>query len=623
MIQKYGNIDVDDIRMKMDAVKQEPTERVQKYFERLDKLFQKGQISDIEQRRRFLARLRPEIRKLCVVRTFADIEELVGAATEVERVLAELGETPYEPLLEEQEEEASESSVERQVTTLNNTLINFFKGNAHNLASSSSSTVFGGCKICRAGDHMATTCPRLNEAWLKYAKCNMPHRTEGGEIKSTYNAGLGHSEDNCWKKPHFGVANFLEVLQNDEANLQQFNRLCRSEKISSYTGAPRRRMSVEVATGGAVPSPEVANRVTIHQGLGVDEKVNPTTVQDLPAYKASIDNDKETESMEAVVGQGVAPSPMKHHKTRTTGMAVSDAIFVGEAKKGAQSTDGVLGGAVEGMDEQLKEKLDNVEGLEVKCLTEEDLGILEEEKSPKLGLFLNTLASFEGPLSLADDVVDVSNVGEELVAYNMVLEGNLDMSEDDRIVIHVLPESNTEPAAMGVSSHSNNVMRGEHQADHGCLGLGSCGGTEVVQRQKENILRKQQLDRDEPADEERDEGNAFNAGDDGTEKETVRDDLDSGGHAAEEHGDLQDEEEDQDAEVAENKLKATDPDDRDLDQQRKDADLQQDVGMDVEVVKNEEERNNQEKSREESGESRHQQYFSLEPQMEVHFTDPE
>jgi hypothetical protein len=53
MIQKYGNIDVDDIRMKMDAIKQEPRERVQKYFERLDKLFRKGQIQDVEQRRRF------------------------------------------------------------------------------------------------------------------------------------------------------------------------------------------------------------------------------------------------------------------------------------------------------------------------------------------------------------------------------------------------------------------------------------------------------------------------------------------------------------------------------------------------------------------------------------------
>jgi hypothetical protein len=130
--------------MKLDAIKQELKERVQKYFERFDKLFRRGKIQDVEQKKRFLTRLRPEIRKLCVVRTFVDIEELVGAATEVERVLGKLGETPYEPLREEQVEETSESNVEKQVTALNNTLINFFKENAHNPTSSSSSTVFGG-----------------------------------------------------------------------------------------------------------------------------------------------------------------------------------------------------------------------------------------------------------------------------------------------------------------------------------------------------------------------------------------------------------------------------------------------------------------------------------------------
>jgi hypothetical protein len=113
MVQKYGNIDANDIQMKMDTIKQEPKERVQKYFERMDKLFRKGKIHDIEQRRRFLAKLRPEIRKLCVVRTFIDIEELVGAVTEVKRVLGEFGETPYESLPEEQEEEVPESNVEK------------------------------------------------------------------------------------------------------------------------------------------------------------------------------------------------------------------------------------------------------------------------------------------------------------------------------------------------------------------------------------------------------------------------------------------------------------------------------------------------------------------------------
>jgi hypothetical protein len=263
MVQKYGNIDANDIRMKMDVIKQEPKERVQKYFERLDRLFQRGRISDVEQRRRFLARLRPEIRKLCVVRVFADIEELVAAAIEVERVLGEVGETPFEPLKEEREEGTEENTMEKQVAALNNTLINFFNGNGPAPAPASSSNVLGVCQICQAGDHKATTCPRLNDARSKCAKCNMPHRTENCGIKCTFCTGLGHSEDRCWKKPkdermHTGTANFVEVLLSDEeATLQQLNRLCGNEKVFSYTQVPRRRVPVEVAPTTNAPSPEV------------------------------------------------------------------------------------------------------------------------------------------------------------------------------------------------------------------------------------------------------------------------------------------------------------------------------------------------------------------------------
>jgi hypothetical protein len=39
IMQQYGNINVDDIHIKLDAIKHEPKERVQKYYERLDKLF--------------------------------------------------------------------------------------------------------------------------------------------------------------------------------------------------------------------------------------------------------------------------------------------------------------------------------------------------------------------------------------------------------------------------------------------------------------------------------------------------------------------------------------------------------------------------------------------------------
>ncbi len=48
-----------------------------------------------------------------MVRTFADIEELVGVAIEVEKVLGELGETPFEPFKEEQEEGTKEIIMEK------------------------------------------------------------------------------------------------------------------------------------------------------------------------------------------------------------------------------------------------------------------------------------------------------------------------------------------------------------------------------------------------------------------------------------------------------------------------------------------------------------------------------
>jgi len=78
-------------------------------------------------------------------KTFTDIEELVGAATELERVLGEIGETPFEPLKEEQEEGVEKTLMEKQVTALNNALVNFFKRNVSNSIASSSSTMSSGC----------------------------------------------------------------------------------------------------------------------------------------------------------------------------------------------------------------------------------------------------------------------------------------------------------------------------------------------------------------------------------------------------------------------------------------------------------------------------------------------
>jgi hypothetical protein len=111
---------------------------------------------------------------------------LVGAAAKLKRVLEKLGKTPYEPLKEEQEEGVSETMMEKQVTGLNKTLINFFKGNVPNLDASSFSTMFGGCQICKGGDHLVTACPRLNEARPKCAKCGMSHRIENCGVKCSF-----------------------------------------------------------------------------------------------------------------------------------------------------------------------------------------------------------------------------------------------------------------------------------------------------------------------------------------------------------------------------------------------------------------------------------------------------
>lgn len=47
-----------------------------------------------------MAHLRLEFKKLCMVRMYAYVEEILVAAKDVERVLAKLDETPFELLKE-------------------------------------------------------------------------------------------------------------------------------------------------------------------------------------------------------------------------------------------------------------------------------------------------------------------------------------------------------------------------------------------------------------------------------------------------------------------------------------------------------------------------------------------
>jgi hypothetical protein len=59
MLAKYKVFDGEDLKVKMDIIKQEPRQQVQNYYDRLERLFVRGRILDAERRRRFLAHLKP------------------------------------------------------------------------------------------------------------------------------------------------------------------------------------------------------------------------------------------------------------------------------------------------------------------------------------------------------------------------------------------------------------------------------------------------------------------------------------------------------------------------------------------------------------------------------------
>ncbi len=67
----------------MDQIKQEPKQQVQAYNDKMEKFFTRGKMEDVEQRQQILSRLHPKIRKLCVMRDYANMDELFVATLEV------------------------------------------------------------------------------------------------------------------------------------------------------------------------------------------------------------------------------------------------------------------------------------------------------------------------------------------------------------------------------------------------------------------------------------------------------------------------------------------------------------------------------------------------------------
>ncbi len=63
-----------------------------------------------------------------MVCTYQDMDELLSNVVKVDKMLGEIGKTPYEPLHEEKEEELSlgKTNIDKQLQVFNETLVNYF-----------------------------------------------------------------------------------------------------------------------------------------------------------------------------------------------------------------------------------------------------------------------------------------------------------------------------------------------------------------------------------------------------------------------------------------------------------------------------------------------------------------
>jgi hypothetical protein len=89
----------------------------------MEKIFAKGKLEDVEQRQIFPFKFYPKIKKLCVMRDYVNMDALLTIALEVEWVLVELEEIPFELLRVEHEDGVVANVVEKQVDELNDSFI--------------------------------------------------------------------------------------------------------------------------------------------------------------------------------------------------------------------------------------------------------------------------------------------------------------------------------------------------------------------------------------------------------------------------------------------------------------------------------------------------------------------
>jgi len=92
--------------------------------------------------------------------------------------------------------------------------------------------------------------PKHNDMWLKCSKYGGGHGVENCNIRCSFCNCMGHSKDRCWRKkdskPSNSIANYLEVLVNDEeAALNELNRICGANHHLTFGNwIPKKRLLV-------------------------------------------------------------------------------------------------------------------------------------------------------------------------------------------------------------------------------------------------------------------------------------------------------------------------------------------------------------------------------------------
>jgi hypothetical protein len=89
----------------------------------MEKLFARSKLEDVEQRQIFPFELCLDIKKLCVMRGYMNMDALFVATLEVEWVLVELEDISFELLKVEHEEGVVVDVVDKQVNALNDSFI--------------------------------------------------------------------------------------------------------------------------------------------------------------------------------------------------------------------------------------------------------------------------------------------------------------------------------------------------------------------------------------------------------------------------------------------------------------------------------------------------------------------